>query len=279
MPQAQQAFAAHSPDRQSLDCAALQLDGVWRGADWHAAQRQQIWPSGHAALDAELPGGGWPGNALVQIQQPPHTHAEWTLLLPALARQASLQAGQLVLVAPPHLPFAPALQAVGIAPQRLCCVQAPSRSSSNAARSAQDLAWACEQALHCRDVLAVLAWLPELSVPAQRRLQLAAASQGRPLWLWQGLMQEQHSSPAALRLRLQRPGQADAAHGLQIHILKRRGPVLDKPVQLSLSQWAWSPVLQAQALRHAQQSAEAARLMQGRPSMAWPAQQAAVQVG
>ena len=215
-----------------------------------------------------MPGGGWPGNALVQIQQAAHSHAEWALLLPALARQArqaQQQGGKLVLVAPPYLPFTPALQAAGIAPQRLCCVpQAPGRS-------AQELAWACEQALHCRDVLAVLAWLPDLPVATLRRLQLAAASHGRPLWLWQSIQMGQtgqmgqmgqHSTPAALRLRLERSSQ-DAA-GLQIQILKRRGPALENPVQLSLSQWAWMPVLQAQANRHARQSQEAAMLMQGR---------------
>lgn len=246
---------------QALPCAArlqeVQLDGVWRGSDWHGGRMPQTWPSGHAALDAELPGGGWPGNALVQIQQAPHTHAEWALLLPALAAQACQHEGQLVLVAPPYLPFAPALQAAGIAPQRLCCVQAPNRL-------AQELAWACEQALHCRDVLAVLAWLPQLPLPAQRRLQLAAASQGRPMWLWQDQQAGQHSSPAPLRLRLERAPQAGAANGLQVQILKRRGPCLDHPVQLSLAQWAWMPVLQAQAGRHARQSEEAALLMQGR---------------
>lgn len=241
---------------------AVQLDGVWRGSDWHTGHVNQTWPSGHAALDAQLPGGGWPSNALVQIQQAAHSHAEWALLLPALAqqaRQAQQQGGKLVLVAPPYLPFTPALQAAGIAPQRLCCVpQLPGRS-------AQDLAWACEQALHCRDVLAVLAWLPELPVAALRRLQLAAASHGRPLWLWQGAQAGQmglHSTPAALRLRLERAPQD--ATSLQIQILKRRGPALDRPVQLSLSQWAWMPVLHAQADRRARQSQEAAMLMQGR---------------
>ncbi|MDR0214704.1 MAG: translesion DNA synthesis-associated protein ImuA [Comamonas sp.] len=260
MPQQTHTFT-HRADPQALRCAArlqeVQLDGVWRGSDWHEGCMQQTWPSGHAALDAELPGGGWPSNALVQIQQAPHTHAEWALLLPALAAQAGRHEGQLVLVAPPFLPFSPALQAAGIAPQRLCCVQAPQRS-------AQELAWACEQALHCRDVLAVLAWLPQLAIPSQRRLQLAAASQGRPLWLWQGLQAGQHSSPAALRLRLERAPQTGAADGLQIQILKRRGPALVSPVQLSLAQWAWMPVLQAQAARHARQSEEAALLMQGR---------------
>jgi protein ImuA len=56
---------------------------------------------------------------------------------------------------------------------------------------------------------------------------------------------------------------AQQAPGLQIQILKRRGPLLERPIQLALSQWAWQPVLQAQAQRHARQSEEAAMLMQG----------------
>lgn len=243
--------------------SVIQIPGVWRGTDWQLDSGQTVWPSGHAALDEELPGGGWPGNALIQVQQPAHCHAEWSLLLPALAKRVHRQAGRrtehVVLVAPPYLPFAPALQAVGLEPERLCCVRP--------GRSAQELAWACEQALHCRDVLAVLAWLPDLSLSTQRRLQLAAASQGRPIWLWQGLDAESHSSPAALRLRLERSAPDPAARhvpGLQLQILKRRGPLLEKPVQLSLQQWAWLPVLQAQADRQARQSEDAAMLMQGR---------------
>ena len=242
---------------------AIQIPGVWRGTDWQLDSGQTVWPSGHAVLDRELPGGGWPGNALIQVQQPAHCHAEWSLLLPALAGQVHQRVGRrtehVVLVAPPYLPFAPALQAAGLDPGRLCCV--------HPGRSAQELAWACEQALHCRDVLAVLAWLPDLPLSAQRRLQLAAASQGRPIWLWQGLQAESHSSPAALRLRLERSAPDAAARhvpGLQLLILKRRGPLLEKPVQLSLLQWAWLPVLQAQAQRQSRQSEDSAMLMQGR---------------
>ena len=254
--------------------SAIQIPGVWRGTDWQLDASRNVWPSGHAALDCELPGGGWPGNALIQLQQPAHCHAEWALLLPALSARVQQHAtsrgdtrmGQLVLVAPPYLPFAPALQAAGIDAKRLCAVQP--------GRSAQDLAWACEQALHCRDVLAVLAWLPELPTSTLRRLQLAAASQGRPLWLWQESQAEPHSSPAALRLRLERAtadSAAQQAPGLQIQILKRRGPLLERLIQLPLSKWAWQPVLQAQAQRHARQSEEAAMLMQGRMTAAAPA--------
>ncbi|WP_294255616.1 translesion DNA synthesis-associated protein ImuA [uncultured Comamonas sp.] len=272
----QQAGAAKSmqaglPAGGSPGLSEIRIPGVWRGTDWRLEASPKVWPSGHAALDCELPGGGWPGNALIQLQQPAHCHAEWALLLPALAARVRQHAaslgdsrmGQLVLVAPPYLPFAPALQAAGIDAKRLCAVQP--------GRSAQDLAWACEQALHCRDVLAVLAWLPELPASTLRRLQLAAASQGRPLWLWQALQGESHSSPAALRLRLERVAADSAAQqapGLRIQILKRRGPVLERPIQLALSQWAWQPVLQAQTQRHARQSEEAAMLMQGRMTAA-----------
>ena len=257
------------------------IAGVWRGADWHAvhgraANGQQVWPSGHAALDAELPGGGWPVNALVQVQQAAYLHAEWALLLPALAGLVAQghPRQQLVLVAPPYLPFAPALQAAGIAPEQLCCVYPPAGSV------ATDMAWACEQALHSGDVLAVLAWLPGQSLrhspwppTALRRLQWAAASQGRPLWLWESLpcaasamdTAAGHSSPAALRLRLERADATVAeAESLQLHILKRRGPVLEKPVLLTPSHWAWMPVLQAQAQRRACQAAEAELLLQSR---------------
>lgn len=254
---------------------ALQdIAGVWRGADWHASQRSSTWPTGHAALDAELPGGGWPTRGLTEVLQAAHCHAEWALLLPALAAQAGrakaadqaqpsgrLATRKIVLVQPPYLPFAPSLQAAGIAPEQLCCVYKPP------ALPAHELAWACEQALHCRDVLAVLAWLPSLPASSLRRLHWAAASQGRPLWLWQELSVQQQSTQAALRLRLDKApqtAQENTLHALQIQILKRRGPALELPIQLSLSKWAWAPILQAQASRRAAQSAEAALLMQGR---------------
>src|SRR5256885_1723145 len=97
-------------------------------------------------------------------------------------------AGQVVLVAPPCRPFAPGLEAAGVAAHRLCCVEADTHPGAHpGAHPAGDgagLAWVCEQALRCRDVLAVLAWLPAgLPMATLRRLQWAAAAQGRILWL------------------------------------------------------------------------------------------------
>ncbi|MEY4268200.1 MAG: hypothetical protein RIS90_2735, partial [Pseudomonadota bacterium] len=97
-------------------------EAVWR-ADALGGTPGATLASGHAALDAVLPGGGWPLDALSEVLQPPGLHAEWRLLMPTLVRLQQAGAGALVLVGPPHLPFGPALQAQGLVVQRLLCVQ------------------------------------------------------------------------------------------------------------------------------------------------------------
>jgi hypothetical protein len=69
--------------------------------------------SGFAALDAELPGGGWPLGALCELL-PRHVGiGELRLLGPALA-SLSAAGRSLAWIAPPHRPYAPALAAAGI---------------------------------------------------------------------------------------------------------------------------------------------------------------------
>ena len=106
--------------------------------------------------------------------------------------------------------FAPGLEAAGVAAHRLCCVEADTHPGTHpGAHPAGDgagLAWVCEQALRCRDVLAVLAWLPAgLPMATLRRLQWAAAAQGRILWLWReaSASLQTVASPAPLRLRVE----------------------------------------------------------------------------
>ena len=128
------------------------LDGHDIHADvWHAHALSHaalpVLATGDVTLDAELPGGGWPIGALIEILQPPGVHSEWRLLLPALVRSGQ---GPVVLVGAPQLPFAPALAAQGLALQRLLWVRAVVPSAR---------LWACEQALRCAEVNAVLAWL------------------------------------------------------------------------------------------------------------------------
>lgn len=212
---------------------------------WHAhalaSSALQVQATGDAALDAQLPGGGWPVGALTEILQPAGVHCEWRLLLPALVQCGR---GPVVLVAPPHVPFAPALATQGLAAQRLLSVVAQPASAR---------LWACEQALRCADVNAVLAWLPQARSDQLRRLQMAAAEYSKLLFVMRPLALQAEASPAALRLQIQPmpqhqhqhleglvsqntghsvPRAPQALDALQIHVLKRRGPPLDQPLHL-----------------------------------------------
>ncbi len=205
-----------------LALADLPAD-VWHAHALSDAPPAQVLATGHAALDAHLPGGGWPVGALTEILQPPGVHNEWRLLLPALVRSGS---GPVVLVGAPETPFAPSLAAQGLRPVRLVWVRAPS--------AAQRL-WAAEQALRCADVQAVLAWLPqEAGAVSLRRLHMAAAEHRKLLFVLRAEQAQHSASPAVLRLWMA-PCAGDDPDGdaLQVQVLKRRGPPVAQPVHLA----------------------------------------------
>ncbi|MBK7548979.1 MAG: translesion DNA synthesis-associated protein ImuA [Rhodoferax sp.] len=199
---------------------AREMPSVWR-ADELARPVDAVVATGHAALDAQLPAGGWPVGALVEVLQGKNNLNEWRLLLPALARCS----GPVLLVGAPHQPFGPGLAAQGLDPQRLLCVTAQT--------TAQRL-WACEQALRCADVTAVLAWVPQVRPEQLRRLQMAASTHSKLLFVMRPLAAREESSPAALRVLVsgQGSGQGSGQEGLALHILKRRGPPLAQPLSL-----------------------------------------------
>lgn len=191
------------------------VPNLWR-ADELAASDSQTVPTGSPELNAQLPGGGWPVGALVEILQPMSGQNDWRLLLPALTRTR----GALVLVGAPHAPYAPGLAGQGLDPERLLCVNATTPASR---------LWAAEQALRCKDVAAVLAWLPQVRADALRRLQIAAAGHHKLLFVMRPEAAQHESSPAALRLATAHMAESDT---LQLRILKRRGPPLEQPLSL-----------------------------------------------
>ncbi|HCX80949.1 MAG: hypothetical protein A3E00_09185 [Curvibacter sp. RIFCSPHIGHO2_12_FULL_63_18] len=213
-------ISAGSPDPQDIHA------DVWH-AHALASSPQVVQPTGDALLDAQLPGGGWPVGALVELLQPTGVHSEWRLLLPALARCGQ---GPVVLVGAPYLPFAPALAAQGLRASRLLAV-----GVGGAAGTAQDgRLWATEQLLRCAEVDAVLAWLPQARSDQLRRLQMAAAEHHKLLFVMRPVALQADASPAALRLVLQPqpPAQSPRTDALAVHIVKRRGPPLAQPLQL-----------------------------------------------
>jgi hypothetical protein len=198
---------------------------LWRGSDF-ARMRFAGVSSGTAALDAELPGGGWPVGALSEILPTHEGIGELRLLGPALAALCA-QGQYLVWVAPPYLPYAPALAAAGIDMARLLIVRTGCE---------RDTLWATEQALASNACGAVLAWLPaaRAAQPALysslRRLQLAAERGQALAFLFRPPACERESSPAALRIAV-----GTANGGLAVRLFKRRGGVFNRTVLLPAS--------------------------------------------
>ena len=180
-------------------------------------------PSGFAALDAQLPGGGWPRRALTELLLPHPGIGEIRLLGASLV--ATQQAGRLVMLFdPPAQLSASALAQLGFDVEQLLII-----NSRGAAGS--DSLWALEQALKSGHVGAVLAWLPpRLRVERLRRLQLAAQAHDGPAFVLREPGAAQRPTAAPLRLLLS-PSGADA---LAVRVLKRRGPPLAAPLQLAL---------------------------------------------
>ncbi|MDM0045946.1 translesion DNA synthesis-associated protein ImuA [Variovorax dokdonensis] len=225
---------------------------IWRGDELSAADSSAVLPTGHAALDAQLPGGGWPLGALTELlQASPAAHA-WQLLLPALVQAIERRRGPVALLGAPCEPFAPALAAAGLPPEALLWI----RAEAPAARL-----WACEQALRCAEVAAVLAWLPAARVGELRRLQLAAAQHEALLFVCRPEALAASASPARLRLRL-----ADAGpQHMDIHILKRRGPPLAAPVSLPARSQRMTALLAAGQLRRKVRQQQAGAPLAGAP--------------
>ena len=198
------------------------LAGLPAGSVWQASRLAgaagAVLPTGFSALDAELPGGGWPAGALVELLADRPGVGELSLLLPLLG--ATPPARWIVCIAPPLLPYAPALTNAGVPLSRLLVVR-PERH--------EDLLWAARQALLSGSCACVLAWPQRIDNAGLRRLQLAAEESATPLFLFRPGSVAGQPSPAVLRIAL-----APHPAGLQLHILKRRGPLAAAPVVLAL---------------------------------------------
>src|SRR6516162_9893329 len=99
----------------------LEHPAIWRGRS--AAPRRSGLSTGFAALDEHLPDRGWPRAGLIEILVSRFGSGELALLMPALAALTrSAAARWCVWVAPPLVPFAPALASCGVALDRIAVV-------------------------------------------------------------------------------------------------------------------------------------------------------------
>jgi cell division inhibitor SulA/protein ImuA len=205
---------------------------VFRIKDVSASQPlssfRPAWSTGRRALDARLPGGGWPTASLVEVLIDASGLGEIQLFLPALVQSQRKRDGDapwIVWIAPPHEPFAPALAQEGIELSRFIVVR-PS--------SAMEALWAAEQALSSGVCAAVLLWLKGSDDRWLRRLKLAAEEGGALGVLFRPERHRFESSPAVLRLLLSQ-GEREP----RLSLLKvqggRPGPIELEPGPLDLS--------------------------------------------
>ncbi len=220
-------------------------------------------PSGFAALDAQLPGAGWPQRCLTELLLPHPGVGEMRLLGPCLA--GLLRQGRpVMLFDPPAGLSGAALAALGIDAAQLLVVytrrgalpadgqtatptyraraaaavicespaaDAPLRGADSHVEPGGDPLWALEQALRSGHVGAVLAWLPPRLAPERlRRLQLAAQAHDGPAFMLREAAAREWPSAAPLRLALRGAG----IDRLAVRVLKRRGPLLSWPLVLAL---------------------------------------------
>jgi hypothetical protein len=201
--------AVQSPDAATTRCALLaQLQTICRSARADGSEARAALATGYRELDAVLPGGGWPAAAITELMPEAAGIGELSLLLPALAALAA-RGRYLAWVAPPYVPYAPALTRCGIPLERLLLIRTADDNTA---------LWAAEQLLRCAHIGAVLAWSLTLDERRVRRLQLAAETGGGHGMLFRPPRAALTHSPAALRLRL-----AATHMGLAVHIQKSRG--------------------------------------------------------
>ncbi|MDE2478706.1 MAG: translesion DNA synthesis-associated protein ImuA [Betaproteobacteria bacterium] len=207
--------------REETSLEGLLADArLWRLRSAGTAPARPVWPTGREALDARLPGGGWPSAALIEVLIAEHGLGEVQLFLPALVERQRESIGDppwLVWIAPPHEPYAPALAQQGLDLHRFLVVRPP---------SAIEALWAAEQALGSGACAAVFLWLKGTDERWLRRLKLAAEQGGALGVLVRPERHRFESSPAQLRLAMRR----EEAR-LHLELLKVRGA---SPVSLDL---------------------------------------------
>ncbi len=175
-------------------------------------------PTGYPRLDELF--GGWPGDGLTELLADRHGIGEARILLPALAKLSREQVRWVCWIAPPYIPYAPALAAAGVEVGRVLLIHP---------KDHRDLLWATEQALKSGLSSAVLCW-PSIRLRGRdvQRLRMAARRGGSAGFVFRGLAEAEAPSAADLRLML-RPPRDHLQHRripedvVEARVLKRRG--------------------------------------------------------
>jgi len=211
----------------SLD-ELMRRAAIWRGGELSPMATH---PTGFTSLDEILPGRGWPQTGLTEFYAPTAGMGALRLVLPALAA-LSRQGHWVIWINPPHVPYAPALDAHGFDLTRLLVVELPDQPGA----ASDERLWAYEQALRFADCGAALAWFGDVPTLQLRRLQLAAEAGATWGLAFRPIQTAARASSALLRLVLD-AGAADTEAALatiEVTLLKARGGYTGRRCQLEI---------------------------------------------
>jgi hypothetical protein len=200
----------------------LNQGGIWQARQAPDTPLMPARSSGYAQVDEHLPAGGWQPGQLCEIYSQGLGQGDLSLLSPVLA-ELSQQPRWLLLIAPPVLPYAPALEMLGIRSERLLMVHP---------KNDKEALWCMEEGLRSGHCSAVLGWIAHPPAAAIRRLQVACEESQGHAWLWPGAQPNSAGSPAPLRVQVSRQ---DARHS-SVTFIKRRGRWPGQPFTLLLQQ-------------------------------------------
>jgi len=202
---------------ESRPLPAHVAEALWRGTEI-GGQAAATVPTGFAALDAQLPGGGWPRRSLTELLMAQAAVCEWRLLGPALPA-FTRERGRLYLVAPPKEPHVGGLCQLGLSVDQVVWIEA--------ATPAERL-WATEQLIKADPAGAIVSWLPQARPEQIRRLQVQAHGCEAPVFLLRPVTALRDASSAPLRLSIA----LGAGWQLEVRIAKRRGASMDEVLHL-----------------------------------------------
>lgn len=233
---------AHSTRSRPRRSAPAELppdaeQAVWRGSDLGHAPGTVV-SSGFTALDAELPGSGWPTRSLTEVLSPQPSVLEWRLIGPAL--QGIVAAGRhIVVIGPPKTPHLPGLRHCGIDERHIVWVQADAPA---------ERLWCTEQLIKSGACGAVVSWLPQARPEQIRRLQVCAQACEGPVFLFRPAAAQHEASAAPLRVFTT----FGLDWALQVQVLKRRGPAHDGVIMLPSVPGGLQAILTPRLLRPSQ---------------------------
>ncbi len=199
--------SVRSSKHAALDGLLRQSPLLWRGKSQleNTQPDRQYIDTGYTALNAILPGGGWPTGCLIELVISEWGQGELSLLMPLIVWFSQAKR-PVIFIASPYIPYAPALKAAGVALQNVWLIDNQG--------SQKDLAWAAEKSLSTEQDALVLLCLPGISAKQVRRLHVAVCGRSVGVLLRCGKAMQ---SPVPLRLAVRYEG-AD----IMVSVLKAR---------------------------------------------------------